>query len=132
MAFMIAICFTCQAAEEEYYFDPTLLQGSAYSKSIASINGGEILAGEYIVDVFVNDTLIKSSLKIIFKSINNGKQVEPCLPLSLMQEAQVKSLSDKAVDHGKSCRSLRQWVSQGEWHFDRATLQLRLSIPMNE
>ena len=56
--------------------------------------------------VFVNDTLIKSSLKIIFKSINNGKQVEPCLPLSLMQEAQVKSLSDKAVDHGKSCRSL--------------------------
>ena len=26
----------------------------------------------------------------------------------------------------------RQWVSQGEWHFDRATLQLRLSIPMNE
>lgn len=132
MAFMIAICFTCQAAEEEYYFDPTLLQGSAYSKSIASINGGEILAGEYIVDVFVNDTLIKSSLKIIFKSINNGKQVEPCLPLSLMQEAQVKSLSDKAVDHGKSYRSLRQWVSQGEWHFDRATLQLRLSIPMNE
>lgn len=47
-----------------------------------------------------------------------------------MQAAQVKSLPDNALQN--SCRPLRDWVSRGEWKFDSATLQLRLTLPMSE
>ena len=127
---ILAVACVGQAFGEEYYFDPSLLQGTAYGQGMASVNGPDTPAGEYLVDVIVNGTLIKSGVKIRFSPVNGGQRTEPCLPLSLMQAAQVKSLPDNALQN--SCRPLRDWVSRGEWQFDSATLQLRLTLPMSE
>ena len=127
---ILAVACVGQAFGEEYYFAPSLLQGTAYGQGMASVNGPDTPAGEYLVDVIVNGTLIKSGVKIRFNPVNGGQRTEPCLPLSLMQAAQVKSLPDNALQN--SCRPLRDWVSRGEWQFDSATLQLRLTLPMSE
>lgn len=127
---ILAVACVGQAFGEEYYFDPSLLQGTTYGQGMASVNGPDTPAGEYLVDVIVNGTLIKSGVKIRFSPVNGGQRTEPCLPLSLMQAAQVKSLPDNALQN--SCRPLRDWVSRGEWKFDSATLQLRLTLPMSE
>lgn len=127
---ILAVACVGQAFGEEYYFDPSLLQGTAYGQGMASVNGPDTPAGEYLVDVIVNGTLIKSGVKIRFSPVNGGQRTEPCLPLSLMQAAQVKSLPDNALQN--SCRPLRDWVSRGEWQFDSATLQFRLTLPMSE
>ena len=127
---ILAVVCSGQAFGEEYYFDPSLLQGTAYGQGMASVNGPGTPAGEYLVDVMVNGSLLKSGAKIRFNPVNGGQRTEPCLPFSLMQAARVKSLPDKAPPN--SCRPLREWVSRGEWQFDSATLQLRLTLPMNE
>ena len=126
----LAVACSGQAFGEEYYFDPSLLQGTAYGQGMASVNGPGTPAGEYLVDVMVNGSLLKSGVKIRFTPVNGEQRTEPCLPLSLMQAARVKSLPDKAPQN--SCRPLREWVSQGEWQFDSAMLQLRLTLPMSE
>jgi outer membrane usher protein len=94
---ILAVACSGQAFGEEYYFDPSLLQGTAYGQGMASVNGPDTPAGEYLVDVMVNGSLLKSGVKIRFNPANGGQRTEPCLPLSLMQAAQVKSLPDKAL-----------------------------------
>ncbi len=60
---ILAVACVSQAFGEEYYFDPSLLQGTAYGQGMASVNGPDTPAGEYLVDVIVNGTLIKSGVK---------------------------------------------------------------------
>ncbi|MCS5931878.1 hypothetical protein LNQ03_10950 [Klebsiella pneumoniae subsp. pneumoniae] len=68
--------------------------------------------------------------KIRFNPVNGGSAPSPAFRYQLMQAAQVKSLPDNALQN--SCRPLRDWVSRGEWQFDSATPQLRLTLPMSE
>ncbi|EFU1542899.1 fimbrial outer membrane usher protein [Salmonella enterica] len=130
LALLIAIVCSGSAQGEEYYFDPALLQGATYGQNIARFNEQQTPSGDYLADVYVNGTLVTSSTNIRFNAVKEGQQTEPCLPLSVMKAAQIKSLP--ATDAATECRPLREWVPHAGWQFDSATLRLLLTIPMTE
>lgn len=130
LALLIAIVCSGSAQGEEYYFDPALLQGATYGQNIARFNERQTPSGDYLADVYVNGTLVTSSTNIRFNAVKEGQQTEPCLPLSVMKAAQIKSLP--ATDAATECRPLREWVPHAGWQFDSATLRLLLTIPMTE
>jgi len=130
LAILPALLCPASALGEEYYFDSALFQGSAYGQNIARFNEKNIPEGDYLVDVYVNGELITSGASIHFSPAPDGRQTQPCLPLSVMQAAKVKNLP--ADDASVPCRALKQWLPHADWQFDSATLQLRLTIPMTE
>lgn len=130
LALLIAIFCSGSAQGEEYYFDPALLQGATYGQNIARFNEQQTPSGDYLADVYVNGTLVTSSINIRFNAVKEGQQTEPCLPLSVMKAAQIKSLP--ATDAATQCRPLSEWVPHAGWQFDSATLRLLLTIPMTE
>lgn len=106
LALLIAIVCSGSAQSEEYYFDPALLQGATYGQNIARFNERQTPSGDYLADVYVNGTLVTSSTNIRFNAVKEGQQTEPCLPLSVMKAAQIKSLP--ATDAATECRPLRE------------------------
>lgn len=130
LALLIAIVCSGSAQGEEYYFDPALLQGATYGQNIARFNEQQTPSGDYLADVYVNGTLVTASTNIRFNAVKEGQQTEPCLPLSVMKAAQIKSLP--ATGAATECRPLREWVPHAGWQFDSATLRLLLTIPMTE
>jgi outer membrane usher protein len=96
----------------------------------ASVNGPDTPAGEYLVDVMVNGSLIKSGVKIRLIQSMADSAPSPAFRYRADAGRSVKSLPDNALQN--SCRPLKNWVSSGEWQFDSATLQLRLTLPMSE
>jgi outer membrane usher protein len=113
---------------EEYYFDPALFQGSAYGQSLGQFNQQHIAAGSYLVDIWVNNELVKTGVKITFTSPVKGGEPEPCLPASLMKAVQLKSMADNVADD--ACRPLDAWANGASWQFESSTLRLQLTIPM--
>lgn len=129
LAVLVGLLCINPALAEDFYFDPNLFQGSSYGQNIEKFNQPHTASGLYVVDIFVNNTLVKSGVPIQFKALENEKDTEPCLPLAIMKTAQVKSLPEK---DDASCRSLTQWVPQAKWDFEAAILRLSLTIPMTE
>jgi outer membrane usher protein len=113
---------------EEYYFDPALFQGSAYGQSLGQFNQQHIATGSYLVDIWVNNELVKTGVKITFTAPANGGEPEPCLPASLMKAVQLKAMADNVADD--ACRPLTAWANGASWQFESSTLRLQLTIPM--
>ncbi|WP_258965369.1 fimbrial outer membrane usher protein [Scandinavium tedordense] len=114
---------------DEYYFDPSLFQGSAYGQNIGQFNQQHTAAGSYLVDIWLNGTQVKTGVKVTFRAQASGSEPEPCLTPSVMKAVQLK-----AVDAGKNddqCRSLVAWAPGASWEFESSTLRLQLSIPMD-
>lgn len=129
LAVLIGLFCVNPVLAEEFYFDPNLFQGSSYGQNIEKFNQPHTAPGLYMVDVFVNNTLVKSGVQIQFTSPEEKANAEPCLPLAVMKAAQVKSLP---TTDDSSCRLLKQWSPQAEWAFEASTLRLALTIPMTE
>lgn len=114
---------------DEYYFDPALFQGSAYGQNIGQFNQQHTAAGNYLVDVWVNGTQVKTGVKVTFRPPANGGEPEPCLTPSVMKAVQLKAVN--AVQNDDQCRSLAAWAPSSSWEFESSTLRLQLAIPMD-
>ena len=86
---------------ERICFDSSLLQGSSWGMDLEQFNRHQVAPGRYLVDVYVNNTLVKSEEKIVFRAKADGRDPEPCLGKSLMQAAKLKA-ADR--DEGTACR----------------------------
>jgi P pilus assembly protein, porin PapC len=127
---LMALLFAGTAQGEEYYFDPGLFQGSAYGQNIAQFNQQHISPGNYLADVYVNNTLVKSGVKIAFEDRGANNAPEPCLSASLMKSAQLNAAAE--TDNEESCKPFTHWVPGGSWQFESSSLRLQLTIPMTD
>lgn len=127
---LIAVIYAGMAQGEEYYFDPALFQGSAYGQNIGQFNQQHISPGSYLADIYVNNTLLKTGVKVNFEARGKDNPPEPCLSATLMKSAQLKSVTDNA--DMTQCKPFTTWVTDGKWQFESATLRLQLTIPMAE
>ncbi len=125
----ISFSFSTPALSDEYYFDPSLFKGSAFGQNIEQFNHGTLPAGHYLVDVYLNNKLVSSGLKLEFLPAAGNQAVEPCLPLSLVKMMQIKQTTSQTAFEG--CAPLAAWTPQGNWEFDSAALRLNIILPMS-
>ena len=114
---------------DDFYFDSSLFKGSAFGQNIEQFNHEAIPAGDYLVDVWLNNQLVKSGVKLKFIAAEKEKNAVPCLPLSLIEMMQIKL--NKAQASSESCAPLSVWVPAGKWAFDPAALRLQLTVPLS-
>ncbi|WP_409566150.1 fimbria/pilus outer membrane usher protein, partial [Pantoea sp. CTOTU50773] len=125
----VSFYFSTAVHSEEYYFDPSLFKGSAFGQNIAQFNQSELPAGHYLVDVYVNNALVSSSVKLEFLPPAQGKEAEPCLPFSLVKMLPLKKVPAQPID--RECAPLVDWTPQGSWAFDAAALRLNITLPLS-
>lgn len=122
------LIFSPVSFAEEYWFDPELFQGSAYGKNLEKFNRKEefISPGDYLVDVYVNQKVIMSSVKVNFvANLKEKSGVVPCVPSSVISAANI--ITDIKKTDG--CLALTKWLPEAEWELDQSELKLMLSIP---
>ena len=129
--FFLPLCasftFSPYGHADEYYFDPSLFKGSAFGQNIDQFNHQTIAPGNYYVDIYVNNKLVKSGVTLNFLSAEKGQPIEPCLPLTVAESLSLKSLNKSSASEG--CQPLRHWSSAARWQFDQASLRLQFTIP---
>lgn len=126
--FTVSGGLSAPVCSEEYYFDSSLFEGSAFGQNIDQFNRGDLLAGKYLVDVYLNNQLIDSNINIAFISSDAVKRTAPCLPLSLLKQMQIKHVETQTLSG--DCTLLDAWNSAGQWEFDAAALRLNITMPM--
>ena len=125
----VSFYFSSPAHSDEFYFDSSLFKGSAFGQNIEQFNHGNLPAGEYLVDVYLNNQLVSSGVKLNFLPSAVGQPAEPCLPLALVNMMQIKHSTGNVVS--TRCSSLAAWTPQGNWEFDSAALRLNITLPMS-
>lgn len=127
IAFTISISFSQHAYCEDYYFDSSLFKGSAFGQNIEQFNQNATPAGNYLVDIYLNDKRVTSGVKIAFIQSDHQQDAEPCLPSKIIALLQLKA--PPTPEPEEQCHPLGHWSSDGHWQFDPASLQLQLRIP---
>ncbi|EPT0360548.1 fimbrial outer membrane usher protein [Enterobacter cloacae] len=127
IALSISMNWASMAEGKDYVFDSSLLQGSSWGMDLEQFNRQQVTPGRYLVDVFVNNTLVKSEEKVMFIARVGQRDPEPCLSKALMQAAKLKAAENSDV---AECRPLSEWAEHATWQFDLASLRLQLAIPM--
>ncbi len=112
---------------EEYYFDPSLFKGSTFGQNIDQFNQQNIAPGNYYVDIYVNNKLVKSGVTLTFLPEEKSRPIEPCLSPAVAESLHLKSLKKSTASDG--CQPLGHWSSSARWQFDQASLRLQLTIP---
>lgn len=128
IAFTVSACFSCYACSEDYYFDASLFKGATFGKNIEQFNQNAIPEGSYLVDIYLNDKIIKSGVKINFKKFSDEGKVEPCLPEEIVRLMQLKN--QRVEQTTAHCQPLSDWTEAGSWRFDQASLRLQYMFPL--
>lgn len=70
------VTYIPSASAQDYYFDPALLKGSALGQDMERFNKKitPVQSGKYVLDVYVNNTLISISETINIWSVKMEKQ----------------------------------------------------------
>jgi len=123
----VLFIFSTGVRSEEYYFDPSMFKGADLGQSIDQFNENSIAAGQYMVDIYVNNKLIKSGVKITFGTAGNDNVTQPCVPFWLAKTLNLKSLN--ASSENARCQSITDWSKAASWQFDQASLRLQFAIP---
>lgn len=108
---LLAVCIMASCSQsaiaEDFYFDPTLLQGSGVSVNLEKLNEKVVSAeaGTYRVDLYVNNKLIKENTEITFsrKSEGDNVTVQPCLNAEDIKLIQLKPDTVSLIPVGDKC-----------------------------
>lgn len=131
LASLIALICAGGVRASDYYFDPSLFQGSVYGQNLAQFNQQDstVIPGSYLVDIYVNQKLIKSGEKVDFSQASGQKEkTAPCLTRDLIKLARIKSRQPLA-EIKSDCLLFSELVPDGSWQFEQANLQLYLTVP---
>ncbi|MSE34250.1 fimbrial assembly protein, partial [Escherichia coli] len=80
----------------EYYFDPALLQGSDFGKSLDldrfNQRDNALPTGDYVLDVYLNNQLIRRQASIaLVKPEGDKTDVQPCLSPELIALSAIRT-----------------------------------------
>lgn len=120
------------ATDDEYIFDSRFFRGDESNKNalLQLSKGGNVLAGTYSVDLYVNNTFFEN-ISIPFVD-SAGQRVQPCFTAEQLMRANilVKMPNITATDSTpQQCEVLSYFVEQSTYRFDFTRLRLDLSIP---
>lgn len=123
--------FNTVSAAEEFYFDPSLLEGSGVAINFEKLNEKvvSVEAGNYQVDLYVNNKLIKENTKISFTRITEDDSAQPCLNPDDIKRIQLKADAVSLLPVGDRCVSFSALSKESSWEFEQSTLKLKLLIP---
>jgi len=115
---------------EDFNFDPATYKGYSFAQNIEQFNHSNVVPGEYLVDIFLNDKLILSGAHITFRFTGKDQSAQPCFNSDIAKKMRLtlRSLSPVVMQ----CRPLTYWASTAKWEFDQAALRLRLTIPESD
>lgn len=131
-ASLILITLSAKGHAEEFYFDPNLFFGSAFGQNIDKFNQleNEPTIGEFLLDVYVNNILVKSREPVIFKeNADHHNEIEPFVSADLIKAAQIIVLNDLYVGNNDAHLFLRETGQPVSWQFDQSLLRLNLTVP---
>lgn len=127
----IVSILSSQVEARNYYFDPALLQGSGLAENLSQMNQKliEVREGEYNIDLYVNDTLLKQKTSMQFIAAGTNKEAQPCLTIDDIRLTDIKpnDLSRLLTVHG--CYLFSDILPESSWDFEQSALRLNLRIP---
>ncbi|ELW1649007.1 fimbrial outer membrane usher protein [Enterobacter oligotrophicus] len=132
--FGISAAVSCMdaARAQDYYFDPELLKGSALDQDMARFNKKDVaaLAGEYVLDVYVNNILVAAGETIVIKADTAGK-TEPCLTNNLMNKSSIRIEADSQSKNTR-CVPASGTGTGLQADVDLSQSRLNLSVPQSD
>lgn len=120
------------SSHKEYTFDSSLLKGSSFSlENLDHFNRDEqVVAGNYNVDVYLNNIFIKK-LDVSFVKNTDTNKVAPCFSLDELLDFGIKetSITLPTDPSNHACLDVRDVIKGASTNFIYSELKLQLSIP---
>lgn len=117
---------------EEAEYDSSFFEDGAKNIDLSTFKyGTPILAGDYNLDVYVNEQWFGKRL-VHFKKNNEDTQASTCFTQDQMQQYGVKPevlAQQKLNSESLNCLKIEQWVEHAFYNFDQTRLRLDISIP---
>lgn len=115
---------------KEVAFDSAFLMGDARQIDIDRFKyGNPVLAGEYNVDLYVNENWF-GKRRILFKATENDKNAFTCFSREQLIEygTKLNALTESATGNA-GCKRIEEWIDGSFYEFDTSRLRLDISIP---
>ncbi|PLL17520.1 fimbrial assembly protein, partial [Klebsiella michiganensis] len=125
------VTYLPSASAQDYYFDPALLKGSALGQDMERFNKKitPVQSGKYVLDVYVNNTLISISETINIMEREDGK-TEPCLTRELIAKLAIRINAVVAAE-SHQCVPVSDAGATIQAEVDLSQSRLNLSVPQS-
>lgn len=130
---MISVCYAEDnnetPSDEAYIFDQTLLKDSGISPQLLKqlSEGQQIAAGQYRLDLYINQQLIERT-QIEYKA-NKNNQLSPCFSLEQLAKTNIIISGLDTDNSGQACIFLEDYIPDVKFDFDFNKLKLNLIVP---
>ncbi|HCB1860715.1 TPA: fimbrial outer membrane usher protein [Citrobacter amalonaticus] len=128
---LIGLALVPATACAEYYFDPALLQGSDFGKSLDldrfNQRDNALPTGDYVLDVYLNNQLIRRQASIaLVKPEGDKTDVQPCLSPELIALSAIRTTQNVTPNICLPIDALGPKIS---WEVDLSSLRLNMVVP---
>jgi len=128
---LIGLVLVPATACAEYYFDPALLQGSDFGKSLDldrfNQRDNALPAGDYVLDVYLNNQLIRRQASIaLVKPEGDKTEVQPCLSPELITVSAIRTTKNVPPN---LCLPIDSLGPKINWEVDLSSLRLNMVVP---
>lgn len=128
---LIGLALVPATACAEYYFDPALLQGSDFGKSLDldrfNQRDNALPTGDYVLDVYLNNQLIRRQASIaLVKPEGDKTDVQPCLSPELIALSAIRTTQNVTPN---ICLPIDALGPKINWEVDLSSLRLNMVVP---
>lgn len=128
---LIGLALVPATACAEYYFDPALLQGSDFGKSLDldrfNQRDNALPTGDYMLDVYLNNQLIRRQASIaLVKPEGDKTDVQPCLSPELIALSAIRTTQNVTPN---ICLPIDSLGPKINWEVDLSSLRLNMVVP---
>lgn len=128
---LIGLVLVPATACAEYYFDPALLQGSDFGKSLDldrfNQRDNALPTGDYMLDVYLNNQLIRRQASIaLVKPEGDKTDVQPCLSPELIALSAIRTTQNVTPN---ICLPIDALGPKINWEVDLSSLRLNMVVP---
>lgn len=128
---LLGLALVPATAYAEYYFDPALLQGSDFGKSLDldrfNQRDNALPAGDYVLDVYLNNQLIRRQAPIaLVKPEGDKTEVQPCLSPELIAVSAIRTTQNVTPN---LCLPIDSLGPKINWEVDLSSLRLNMVVP---
>lgn len=128
---LLGLALVPATACAEYYFDPALLQGSDFGKSLDldrfNQRDNALPAGDYVLDVYLNNQLIRRQASIVLVKPEGDKtEVQPCLSPELIAVSAIRTTQNVTPN---LCLPIDSLGPKINWEVDLSSLRLNMVVP---
>lgn len=128
---LLGLALVPATACAEYYFDPALLQGSDFGKSLDldrfNQRDNALPAGDYVLDVYLNNQLIRRQASIaLVKPEGDKTEIHPCLSPELIAVSAIRTTQNVTPN---LCLPIDSLGPKINWEVDLSSLRLNMVVP---